>query len=1022
MRDVGAQLGFLNSVIVTPQGIGGGLVLFSKQSVQLLVLSASANLIDCNVLFNGIQFYYTFVYGHPNLAFRHHTWERLTRIGTTRRNQPWFLLGDFNEILGNHEKAGGRLRPESSFHQFRQLMRTCDYTDLPTIGNRFSWVGQRGTHQVECCLDRTMATAEWFDIFPASQTEFLEIGESDHRPLITYISADREVPRRQFRFDSRMLDKDGFKALVFKGWTGTGQAQLVQIPLVQRLSRCRQHISLWKKHNRNNTEEKISSLRSKLDKAMVDQTVTAQERRGIKEDLNQAYLEEEIYWKQKSRVMWLRAGDRNTSYFHAVTKATRSRNNIGAIQDDNGVIHRGHKNIARVAENYFQSLYASEETDQNTYNTVFNGFQSRVSEDMNRDLTRAITEEEVLEAILDIGPHKAPGPDGFTAVFYHKLWEDLKPEVMKEIKDFFDRDYLDPQINHTNLCLIPKIYPPTGMKEFRPIALCNVSYKIISKILVNRLKKHLDSIISENQNAFIPGRMISDNIVVAHEIFHSLKARKRQATSYMAIKTDITKAYDGLEWVFLKRTMEEMGFDEKWVGWIMACITTVRYSVLINGAPKGYITTERGLRQGDPLSPYLFILCAEVLSHMMNKAKLDRSLLGVKISNQAPPVNHLLFADDSLFFSLSNVKAARKLKDIFHKYEVASGQAINLSKSSITFGNKVLPGVRTRMRNILGIHNEGGIGKYLGLPEQFGSKKGEMFAYIVEMVKAVTQSWKQKYLSQGGKEVLLKAIAMAMPIFSMNIFRLPKEICEDINRILAQFWWGADDRKGLHWYSWKRISVPKREGGLGFRDLEIFNQALLSKQVWRIMQKPNCLMSRVLKARYFPDGDILKATLKKKASYRWKSILHGRDLITKGLRYIIGDGSHVNMWKDPWIPDHPPRAPRPRQQITQDTKVSQFFLRDRNQWDIEKLRQEVIEEDVDKILALKISPTAKQDLLGWHYNDNGIYSVKSGYWLGSHLPGDNQPIPTYGNVELKAKIWKTKAPAKLKHFLWRLLT
>lgn len=516
--------------------------------------------------------------------------------------------------------------------------------------------------------------------------------------------------------------------------------------------------------------------------------------------------------------------------------------------------------------------------------------------------------------------------------------------------------------------------------------------------------------------------MISDNIVVAHEVFHSLKARKRQATSYMAVKTDITKAYDRLEWRFLAETMKRMGFDQLWIKWIMNCVTAVRYSVLINGTPEGFITPARGLRQGDPLSPYLFILCAEVLSHLMTRAMVDKSLMGVKIANNAPAVNHLLFADDSLFFTLANEKAAKKLKTIFGVYEMVSGQAINHSKSSITFGAKVRPTVKTKMRALLGIHNDGGIGKFLGLPEQVGNKKSEMFAYITEKVRSVTQSWKQRYLSNGGKEVLLKAIALAMLIYSMNIFRLPKEICSEINTILAKFWWGSGDRKGMHWYSWNRVSVPKREGGLVFKDLETFNQALLSKQVWRIMQHPNCLMARILKARYFSDEDILHAKLRKKASYAWKSILHGRELLSKGMRFIVGDGYLVNMWTDAWIPDHPPRPPRARGVVEVGKKVKDYFSLVGQQWDEQKLRADVIDEDVDRILAIKISPMAKQDLMGWHYNEDGLYTVKSGYWLGTHLPSNDTPIPTYGNAELKHKIWKTNAPGKIKHFIWRLLS
>ena len=221
VRDVGAQLGFPFSSIVTPVGVGGGLVVYWKQSVQVSVLSQSCNLIDCKVISNEVSFYLSFVYGHPNPAFRHHTWERLMRCGLTRRNEPWFTLGDFNEIAGNHEKIGGRIRPKASFQDFRDMRRTCGFQDLQTLGNEFSWIGQRGNHRVQCCLDRTMATSTWFDKFPASQTEFLEIGESDHRPLVTYIETEQVEPRRVFRFDSRMIDKDGFHDTVKHGWKGT---------------------------------------------------------------------------------------------------------------------------------------------------------------------------------------------------------------------------------------------------------------------------------------------------------------------------------------------------------------------------------------------------------------------------------------------------------------------------------------------------------------------------------------------------------------------------------------------------------------------------------------------------------------------------------------------------------------------------------------------------------------------------------------------------------------------------------
>lgn len=216
--------------------------------------------------------------------------------------------------------------------------------------------------------------------------------------------------------------------------------------------------------------------------------------------------------------------------------------------------------------------------------------------------------------------------------------------------------------------------------------------------------------------------------------------------------------------------------------------------------------------------------------------------------------------------------------------------------------------------------------------------------------------------------------------------------------------------------------LPKREGGLGFRDLEGFNQALLGKQVWRIMLKPDCLMARLLEARCLPDGNILNARVRRKAFYAWKSILYGRDLVKQRMRFVIGNGEIVDMWTDPWIPDHPPRSPRPLLQNPAKVKVSNLFSADKNQWDEGKLREFVDPEDVVKILSIKISSKAQQDLMGWHYNEDGIFSVKSGYWVSTHQLGHAIIPEIPGSIALKQSLWKIKSPPKLQHFVWKILS
>lgn len=186
-----------------------------------------------------------------------------------------------------------------------------------------------------------------------------------------------------------------------------------------------------------------------------------------------------------------------------------------------------------------------------------------------------------------------------------------------------------------------------------------MSHIRFSKILVQRLKDILSHVVSENQAAYITGRHISDNVLLANEVFHSLKARERCARSYMAVKIDISKAYDRLEWSFLEKVLRKKGFCDVWIGWIMECISSVSFSVLTNGSPYGHFLPTRGIRQVNPLSPYLYILCADVLSSMMDQAFSEHNIQPLCISVGGPPVSHLLFADDSLFFLKEDISMSK---------------------------------------------------------------------------------------------------------------------------------------------------------------------------------------------------------------------------------------------------------------------------------------------------------------------------------------------------------------------------
>ncbi|XP_010463404.1 PREDICTED: uncharacterized protein LOC104744076 [Camelina sativa] len=471
--------------------------------------------------------------------------------------------------------------------------------------------------------------------------------------------------------------------------------------------------------------------------------------------------------------------------------------------------------------------------------------------------------------------------------------------------------------------------------------------------------------------------------------------------------------------------MERLGFHQTWIRWLMQCIKTVSYSFLINDQAKGLVTPQRGIRQGDPLSPYIFIICSEVLSGLCLKAQREGNLIGVKVAKGSPRVNHLLFADDTMFFIRADQHSCLTLKNILHKYEAASGQKINQSKSSITFSAKTPMYMRTQAKDVLEIQKEGGQGKYLGLPELFGRKKKDLFTSIVDRIKQKALSWSSRFLSTAGKLTMLKSVLSAMPTYTMSCFHLPGLLCKRIQSALTRFWWDTNtEKKKMSWIAWRKITKPTKFGGLGIRDIKHFNKALLAKLSWRLLTKPHTLLARVLLGKYCKNLSLLDCKIPSSASHGWRSIGMGRDLLKSKLGRVIGSGANTPIWRTPWLSTSSPLAPiGPPTEASQHLNVADLLLPNSRGWNVDLIKH-ILPAFEQDILLLKPSFQGAEDIWAWLPTKDGCYTAKSGYFESTnHEPEPPVTNPIIPSSELQfdwqRNIWALKTSPKTKLLLWK---
>ncbi|GKV21745.1 hypothetical protein SLEP1_g31697 [Rubroshorea leprosula] len=703
----------------------------------------------------------------------------------------WLFAGDFNAVRNVSERKG-RMRETQDMQDFNHFVESTGLIDVGLRNRKFTWYRPDGSSMSR--LDRFLMSTEMSLLATDWVQEGVARSVSDHCAIILKARNTDWGPKPfqvmdvwQQHPDFRSFVDDKWKAMQVEGWAA--------YKCKQKLKLMKDECKRWNKEVFGNVEtrwgilsKEIEELDIKSEKVELDENEVVL-RRECFQEMWEILRKREAMWKQKSRNNWIRLGDANTAFFHRCVHARRAQNAISGILGEDGWVEEPSR-VKEEAVRYFSQLFQNEQWKR----PVLGGIHfNRISAAQREWLERPFSVEEIEEGLQSCDGAKAPGPDGYNFNFIKFAWSTLKEDFVKFLCEFHQHGRLVKGLNSSFLALIPKKANPVHFKEYRPISLIGCLYKLLAKILANRLKLVMTDIISDSKSAFVGGRQLVDSVLILNEVVDEVKQRKQESFIF---KADFEKAYDCVDWNFLDWMMEQMGFGVRWRKWIQECLSTTRISILINGSPTKEFSVGKGLRQGDPLSPFLFLLVGEGLCGMVRKAEAEGLFSGVKIGEGEGWVNGAA--------------------DILH----------------CKIGT--MPFI------------------YLGLPVGGISGRKKFWVSVLDRFRNKLAAWKRSLLSFGGRITLLNSVLSALPIFYLSLFKIPNCVLGEMVKIQRDFFWGGTnlDRK-IAWVRWDHICVDKERGGLGVDDLKRRNWALLGKWWFRLGDGVGGLWKRVIWEKYY---------------------------------------------------------------------------------------------------------------------------------------------------------------------------
>lgn len=530
------------------------------------------------------------------------------------------------------------------------------------------------------------------------------------------------------------------------------------------------------------------------------------------------------------------------------------------------------------------------------------------------------------------------------------------------------------------------------------------------------------NIISPNQAAFLKGRNITDNIILVRELIHSFGSTNYRDKSFI-LKANVNKAFDTVQWSFVFAATQAVNIPTKIINLVRNCLRDSQITIRINGKGDGFIKPNRGLRQGCPLSPYLFILSMEFLTKQFEQARLLGSIKGIQVARLAPTITHALYADDLIIMGEAARGEVRCIQGLLNNFADHSGLTINPDKSALWFSDACEEQDRQEVMQELAAKMAEESDKYLGVYITHGRTDQDLtHNLLVEKFYNKLAGWKANFLSFAGRLTLIKSVLISVPVYFMTIAKLPAKTVKELTKVMRKFLWGETDKdRYLSLIAWNKICVPIEDGGLGIRDVASFNKALLLKIVWQVASNQDRqLWVQILRAKYFPKGGFWGVNGTAGKSRLMKDIQELKPVIKDQLQWEIGTGETVQAMNQPWYEEWEIQTI-----LTNDQRkatVATIYNHSTGTWN-----REEITELMGPLALSRIENTASKpkeqsllpDRLIWSESKSGQYTAKQGYELLTEMGNTTRVYEETAKRAWKRMwSWKGIIP-RIKTFIWK---